>query len=491
MRSPRFKFKQTAFALICVLMSGNAFVSIPAQAAHPLQGELESMFGAMSNFTSPGAFESARRGVISGGGLTIRNRTYDIQLMTVVPPSMKGGCGGIDIFLGSFSYISLDQFLNFLRAIASQAAGYAFEMALTTGCPLCAQILESMRKAAQMMNNLNMNSCQLAQGIFTGKTADAIKNKATETAKVGSVLGGIVSDVVESFTDSKTPEAQIESSSTPEAKRAKEQIAPGNIIWQGLTKSSVNTWFGLSNNDTSMKEALMSMTGTIVSEFADGPDGGRTVIKSKWHGGLIKLEDLVLGTERTTGDNSSNRQIYSCEHDKNECLTQQMKPIEDFKGLAKIIYDELTKGDGIIAKFSNPNPGIEFTEQQKSIIAGLPGGLGSVLRNLSIASPQSARTLADQISKVTAVSMAYSLADELLVAAESAMEVLQSQPRMEVQELFEASRERLYQEQMILQTRFGTPVEVLAAAEYYLAYADIPDPVSPSSNTSHSSATAK
>ena len=48
MRSPRFKFKQTAFALICVLMSGNAFVSIPAQAAHPLQGELESMFGAMS-----------------------------------------------------------------------------------------------------------------------------------------------------------------------------------------------------------------------------------------------------------------------------------------------------------------------------------------------------------------------------------------------------------------------------------------------------------
>ena len=491
MRSPRFQFKQTAFAVICLIMSGNAFISLPVQAAHPLQDELESMFGAMSNFTSPGAFESARRGVISGGGLTIRNRSYDIQLSTIVPPSIKGGCGGIDIFLGSFSYISLDQFLNFLRAIASQAAGYAFEMALTTGCNLCSQVLESMRKAAQMMNNLNMNSCQLAQGIFTGQTADAIKNKATETAKVGSVLGGIANDVVDSFTNSKTPEAQVESSSTPEAIRAKQQIAPGNIIWQGLTKSSVNTWFGLANNDTSMKEALMSMTGTIVSEFADDEDGHRSVKKTPWPGGLIRLEDLVLGTERNSGDHSTKRQIYSCEHDKNECLMQRMQPIEDFDGLASIIYKELTKGDGIIAKFANPNPGVEFTEQQKSIVAALPAGLGAVVRNLSIASPQSARTLADQISKVTAVSMAYSLADELMVTAESAMESLPSQPRMEVDNLFKESRERLYQERIMLQSQFGNPVEILAAAEIYLSYADVPKPVSPSSSTSHSSSTAK
>lgn len=279
----------------------------PVWAAHPLQGELESMFGALSNFTSPGAFESARRGVIAGGGLSVRNRTYDIQLAAFVPPSFKGGCGGIDIFLGSFSYISLDQFLSFLRAIAAQAAGYAFQMALASSCDLCVKIMESMRKAAQLMNNLNMNSCQLAQGIVTNdfKSIDSMSNSI---AAVASGLAGITEDMTGTLAESKTPLGLVESASAPEAKRAIADIAGGNIVWNALTKSAVNDWFGLSADDPSIKEALMSITGTIVVTPADDPDGrGRTISRASYPGGLLTLQDLVEGTARHRWEQRSRR----------------------------------------------------------------------------------------------------------------------------------------------------------------------------------------
>ena len=72
-----------------------------------LQSELNELFGNMSNYTQPGVYESTRRGVLAGGGAQIRSRRMNIQLIAFEPPNIKAGCGGIDIFLGSFSYINL------------------------------------------------------------------------------------------------------------------------------------------------------------------------------------------------------------------------------------------------------------------------------------------------------------------------------------------------------------------------------------------------
>ena len=68
-----------------------------------LQSELNELFGNISNYTQPGIYESTRRGVLAGGGAQIRSRRMNIQLIAFEPPNIKAGCGGIDIFLGSFS----------------------------------------------------------------------------------------------------------------------------------------------------------------------------------------------------------------------------------------------------------------------------------------------------------------------------------------------------------------------------------------------------
>ena len=118
-----------------------------------LQSELNELFGNMSNYTQPGVYESTRRGVLAGGGAQIRSRRMNIQLIAFEPPNIKAGCGGIDIFLGSFSYINLDQFISFLRAIAANAAGYAFQMALKVSCTICSNVMDAMQQIAQLMTS--------------------------------------------------------------------------------------------------------------------------------------------------------------------------------------------------------------------------------------------------------------------------------------------------------------------------------------------------
>ena len=90
------------------------------------------MFGTMTNFTAPTAHLGQRRGMITGGSLVARNGIANTNLVSFVPPSFSAGCGGIDLFAGSFSFINFNQFVQLLRNVAGNASGYAFQLAI--GC---------------------------------------------------------------------------------------------------------------------------------------------------------------------------------------------------------------------------------------------------------------------------------------------------------------------------------------------------------------------
>ncbi|WP_264757336.1 conjugal transfer protein TraH [Klebsiella pneumoniae] len=46
-----------------------------------------------------------------------------IQLVSMTLPDINAGCGGIDAYLGSFSYINSEQLQRFAKQIMSNAAG--------------------------------------------------------------------------------------------------------------------------------------------------------------------------------------------------------------------------------------------------------------------------------------------------------------------------------------------------------------------------------
>ena len=75
-------------------------VAMPARG--DLQDEMNVFFDSLANTTDPTITSTARRGVIAGGSVQIRNRIVDTNLVTFTPPSFQAGCGGVDLFGGSF-----------------------------------------------------------------------------------------------------------------------------------------------------------------------------------------------------------------------------------------------------------------------------------------------------------------------------------------------------------------------------------------------------
>ena len=58
--------------------------------------------------TSPNYFSGQQRGYYSGGSFNARWPNSTSYPVTVEMPRIKSGCGGIDVFMGGFSFMNTD-----------------------------------------------------------------------------------------------------------------------------------------------------------------------------------------------------------------------------------------------------------------------------------------------------------------------------------------------------------------------------------------------
>ena len=149
--------------------AGAALAGALALGAAPAEADVLSEMGrfwqgAAVNTTGPTAFHGQASGHWTLGNLYLRSPVRSEQIATVNLPSFRAGCGGIDAFAGAFSFINSDQLVAFGRAVAQNAVGFAFELALETISPVIAETMAKLRALSTWMNNQNMNSCETAQG---------------------------------------------------------------------------------------------------------------------------------------------------------------------------------------------------------------------------------------------------------------------------------------------------------------------------------------
>lgn len=105
----------------------------------------------------------SRGGYGYAGGVVAKFKRDTFSLMTVEPPHVKAGCGGIDISLGGVSFISFDELKDKLKAIMQNAQGYAFKLAISTLCKECDAILSSLEAISDAINSINFDSCAIAE----------------------------------------------------------------------------------------------------------------------------------------------------------------------------------------------------------------------------------------------------------------------------------------------------------------------------------------
>ena len=67
--------------------------------------------GSYSNSTDAGGYKLQGAGYYTGGNFTARTKVVNVNPVSIVPPGIRAGCGGIDVYTGSFSHINTDHML--------------------------------------------------------------------------------------------------------------------------------------------------------------------------------------------------------------------------------------------------------------------------------------------------------------------------------------------------------------------------------------------
>ena len=171
---------------LMVALTGAALV--PAHAG--VLSEMTAFWrGAAVNTTGPTAFDGQASGHWTLGNLYVRAPVRTEAIATVGLPSFRAGCGGIDAFAGAFSFIDSDQLVAFGRAVAQNAAGFAFELALETISPVIAETMAKLRALAQWVNSQNVSSCETAQALVGAAWARNDRASGAICAAIGTSQG--------------------------------------------------------------------------------------------------------------------------------------------------------------------------------------------------------------------------------------------------------------------------------------------------------------
>ncbi|WP_134706917.1 conjugal transfer pilus assembly protein TraH [Rahnella sp. CJA17(1/100)] len=305
------KFRQLLLSIVTVMG-----MSTPALA--DVQGDLNGFFGSLGydgNVSKAQAWQGQAAGYITGGSVYLRNPVKQVQLISMQVPSLNSGCGGIDAYLGAFSFISGEEIQRFAKQIMSNAAGYAFDLALQTMVPELKQAKDFLQKIASDVNSANMSSCQAAQGIIGGLwPVSQLSNQ-----KICQDIAGddnIFSDWASSR-QGCTVGGQGDSVTSRANANEKDQVLKSkNLIWDALGRNH------LFDGNRQLKELVMSIVGSIIFNSAGQVTiltpmvDNRDVITVLMRGGTAKIygcdePDLCLGPTVASVTISSNNALVT------------------------------------------------------------------------------------------------------------------------------------------------------------------------------------
>lgn len=305
----RLKLTVASFALMvfCALLFSNS--------AHAkLSDELEGMF---ANVTSAGNFQTTLRSGWAGGGIGIRGPIKNINIIAFDPPRLSAGCGGIDFFGGSFSFINSEQLIALFRSIAMNAVGVAFKAAIDAINPALGAIMQDFQAIVQAMNIGNANTCAIASSIVNSAASYMGIESTTKSAVVGEKTAlGRFADTLASYTDGWFTDSQ---KSTKEAAADQKFAEVGNWTWKALGRSHVADTLPDpitgENNAKANKEFVMSVIGTRIvgtqpNTSSSTSDGRSATLADSNHPPTIVLSILKKGPQK---DSSQVIEKMRCE----------------------------------------------------------------------------------------------------------------------------------------------------------------------------------
>ncbi len=331
--NPRWRALVRAIGIwLAALAACNMIVVETAQA--DVGGQLDSFFNTMggsANVTGPVAYNGQQGGYYSGGNLWVRfpaQQTY--QLGSLQMPGVKAGCGGIDIFTGSFSFINTDQIVAAMKAAANGALAFVFDLAINAISSQIGSSIEKVMQKLQQFTQHSLNACQAGEQVAAG-LAGMIGARDSHFCETIGNSQGVFSDFASAKQGCGTGGQQTQTVNGNSDKTI--PTGPYNYTWTMLNQK-------YPSFDKDFKQYLMSLVGTIIFQPGTSDTQGPTF---KFIGqGDPALITILL-------DGGSNAQVYSCDT-SDQCLnpTQTTLSVDTGKALKNRVYNLLLDIQGRI-----------------------------------------------------------------------------------------------------------------------------------------------
>ena len=344
------RFKRAFAALLAAALP---LTSLHADVGSSMDSFLSDVGGA-ANVNGPTAFKGQSAGYYTLGNVWTRFPQKTTNIANLQLPRARAGCGGIDLFAGSFSFINASEIVAMLKAVANNAVGFAFSLAIDTVCPECSKIMQEFSQKAQLMNNLNINSCEMAQGLVGGIWPKGdLADKAICEAIGNSE--GIFTDYAAAKHGCGTKGQRASTSAAGAGKY--DDVNPGvarNYTWTILKKSAFFSPGGTF--DQELAEYAMTLIGTIIYIPPKDDDPGKFIP-------IAGDASSTLVTSLLDGTGVEKVLINKCD-DADKCLDPGWQPfsLPPSKALRPRVAALI---DGMVQAIHDDTP---ITEAQKELL---------------------------------------------------------------------------------------------------------------------------
>lgn len=259
-----------------------------------VQGDLGGFFNSLGyegNVSQSNAWEAQEAGYYSGGSAYLRNQVKNVQLVSLDMPSFKGGCGGIDAYLGGFSFVQGDALSSLAKSIMNAGESYAFDLALETTVPEIKHVKDYLENLEQKASQMAINSCETSEDLVGGVWPKARESQQRICQDVGT-HDNLFSDYAKARQEcsgSGFDSTMEKANQNPQYKDS--VIVNKNLVWDALKKQR------FLSSDEELSELVMSLTGSIIfngdGKAQEVPSliDSETLIKTLMHGGESTIWD--------------------------------------------------------------------------------------------------------------------------------------------------------------------------------------------------------
>lgn len=253
----------------CLMLSG---LCVPTQGSADVAGDLRDFWersGGGVNVSRPMTYDGQRAGYATLGSVQVRTRSRNSNLANIQLPSVRAGCGGIDIFGGSFSFISKNELIALMEAIMQNASGFAFELALESMSPAVQETVAKLRDLVQQVNAMNINSCETGQ-LLTASIWPQMEGASQHICQTIGSYQGLFADRVSSRHGCTTGGNHMDTMGQASGELRDQVPYDINYAWEATKKNA------FLSSDRRLAEFFMTLTGTIITlapqNDNDGPE---------------------------------------------------------------------------------------------------------------------------------------------------------------------------------------------------------------------------